>query len=62
MSPHKLRHAFATLQLGLGTDLKVISECLGHSSIQITCDTYLHVSEELKRTAADRLDAALANG
>jgi len=37
---------------------KVIQLRLGHSSIQVTLDTYGHVFEGLDEAAADRLDAA----
>lgn len=53
---HDLRDTFATLNLAQGTGLKVISEMLGHSGIGVTADRYLHVSEEMQRQAADRLD------
>jgi integrase len=46
MSPltfHDLRHAFATMELQAGMNLKVVSEALGHSSVTITLDTYSHV-------------------
>ena len=43
---HALRHAFASRSLERGISLKVVSEMLGHSSIQITADIYSHVSIE----------------
>ena len=43
---HALRHAFATRALERGISLKVVSEMLGHSGIQITADIYSHVSLE----------------
>lgn len=33
---HALRHTFATLLLRQGTDIKVVSEILGHSDVSIT--------------------------
>lgn len=56
---HDLRHTAATLMLGAGVPLKVVSETLGHSSIAITADVYAHVTPELRREAADALDRAL---
>jgi integrase len=56
---HDLRHAFATLSLAAGTDLKVVSESMGHTSIKITADLYQDVIPRLRRDAADRLDALI---
>ncbi len=52
---HDLRHAAATLMLASGTDLKVVSEVLGHSTIATTANVYAGVLDSLKGDAADRL-------
>ena len=50
---HGLRHANATLLLYNGVDLKLVSEHLGHSSINVTADIYADVLMESKRKLAD---------
>lgn len=56
---HDLRHTAASLMIMEGIDLKTISEVLGHSSITITADTYVHVLDEAKKKAADSLNKYL---
>jgi integrase len=56
---HDLRHTAATLLLGAGVPLKIVSETLGHSSIAVTADVYAHVTPELRREAAVAMDRAL---
>lgn len=54
---HSLRHTFATRCVELGFDIKTLSEILGHSSVSITLDRYVHSSLELKRENMQRIKA-----
>jgi hypothetical protein len=47
------------LMLTTGTDLKVTSQRLGHSSIAITADLFTHIQSRLDQQAADALDALI---
>jgi integrase len=58
---HDARHSHASLMLKQGTHPKVVQERLGHSSIQITLDTYSHVALGLQAAAAARFDQAFGN-
>lgn len=46
---HTLRHTFASRAIELGFDPKSLSEILGHASVNITLNRYVHSSIELKR-------------
>lgn len=52
---HLLRHLFATNCVELGFDVKTLSEILGHSSVEITLNRYVHSSIERKRQCMDML-------
>ena len=57
---HALRHTFATRCVEVGVDIKTLSEILGHSSVAITLNTYVHPSMDLKRAQINKL-SSLAN-
>jgi integrase len=56
--PHELRHSGASLMLAQGTELHVVSEVLGHTSIAITKDVYGHLLEGGRRSAAEAMTRA----
>lgn len=55
---HSLRHTFATRCVEAGFDVKTLSEILGHSSVKITLDKYVHSSMQLKRNNMEKLKPA----
>nr|WP_292208575.1 tyrosine-type recombinase/integrase [Butyrivibrio sp.] len=57
---HVLRHTFATNCVYNGMDAKALSEILGHSSVQITLNRYVHPSMEQKRNQLNALSSVYA--
>lgn len=56
---HALRHTFATRCVECGFEIKSLSEILGHSSVQITLNKYVHSSFELKQANMEKLQLIL---
>ena len=57
---HALRHTFATRCVELGFDVKSLSELLGHSTVSMTMDRYVHPSLEHKRENMQRLSELMS--
>ena len=56
MRLHDLRHSYAAMLIAQGAHPRAIMERLGHSSIQVTLDTYGHLFPELEVHITDGLD------
>lgn len=50
ITPHTLRHLFATTMLQAGVDIRIVQQLLGHSSLATT-QRYTHVSDKMLRNA-----------
>jgi integrase len=56
---YDLRHTCATLLLAAGEHPKIVSEMLGHASIQLALDTYSHVLPDMQQGAVAKLEDML---
>lgn len=54
LSPHKLRHTYATYLIRGGAELRAVQSILGHHSVGVT-EIYTHVNVEDQRRAAGKL-------
>lgn len=59
---HDLRHTCATIALEEGVDIKAVSNMLGHTDCGFTMNTYIHATEKLKQSAADKMQSAFEIG
>ena len=56
---HDLRHTFSTVSLEHGMDVKTLSTVIGHVSSSTTLNVYAHVTDEMRRTAAVKIDRGI---
>lgn len=59
---HSLRHTNATLMIAGGTDIRTVSNRLGHSQTSITMNIYSHAIQSTDAAAADTLEDLLEPG
>lgn len=57
---HSLRHTHATLLIASGTDIRTVSNRLGHSQTSVTLDTYSHAIKSADAIAIENLDKILS--
>lgn len=62
---HDLRHSYAIIAIKSGDDIKTVQGNLGHATASFTLDVYGHVTDQMKRDSADRMEAfikSVSNG
>lgn len=53
---HDLRHSYAVASIRSGDDIKTVQEHLGHATASFTLDVYGHVTEQMQRESANRME------
>lgn len=52
---HDLRHSYAVAAIRSGDDIKTVQGNLGHATASFTLDVYGHVTDQMKRESANRM-------
>lgn len=58
---HDLRHCFASTALAHGMDIKTLSATIGHVSAGTTLDIYTHITDNMQKNAAEKIDRSMSN-
>ena len=58
---HDLRHLFSTQAIQYGMDVKTLAATIGLASVETTLNIYSHVTDEMQRNAAQKIDRAFGN-
>ena len=58
---HDLRHSYAVAAIRAGDDAKTVQGNLGHATAAFTLEIYAHVTEEMKRDSASRMNAYISD-
>lgn len=53
---HDLRHSYAVASIKSGDDIKTVQENLGHATAAFTLDVYGHVTDQMKKESAARME------
>ena len=59
ITPHMLRHTYATLLFDAGVDVKSAQKYLGHSCLEVTLEIYTHLSKFKEEQSVKALDSHL---
>lgn len=59
LTPHMLRHTYATMLYISGVEVLTAKEQLGHTDIKTTLDIYTHLDKQYKDKELDKLDEYL---
>ena len=59
LTPHGLRHQYATAARGAGIEMDIISKNMGHASVAITADIYAHLTSNVMEEAAQKIESRL---
>ena len=58
VTPHQLRHGFATMCYEVGIDPTEAQQLLGHKKLEVTMDTYTHIRKSRMEKVAEKLNQA----
>lgn len=58
-SGHCFRHTFATRAIEAGVTPKTLQKYLGHATLQMTMDLYVHVSNDTKQLEMEKLESTM---
>jgi integrase len=61
-TPYSARHTMATLLIAGGTNVKAVSERLGHSQVVTTLQQYTHVSPGMQADVSNEIERLLGGG
>ena len=53
---HDLRHSYAVAAIKSGDDIKTVQGNLGHATASFTLDVYGHVTDQMRRESAQRME------
>lgn len=56
---HDLRHTYAVMAIKSGDDIKTVQENLGHATAAFTLDVYGHVTAQMRRDSASRMEGVI---